>query len=130
MYQVASNEVIAARLQELLSPLVYNQLGYYQLGLRSPILGLPLMRAAVLTLHNLAVELFWQSFMDYAAKPEAYQSSLCELLPTYPEFTGFVFMIQANMDPKRRDRIAFVRVCSVDTPRAKAAGILGSGDKP
>ena len=44
-------EAIAARLQELLSPLVYNQLGYYQqLGLRSRILGLPLMMAAVLTL--------------------------------------------------------------------------------
>ena len=44
-------EVIATRLQELLSPLVYNQLGYYQqLGLRSRILGLPLMMAAHLTL--------------------------------------------------------------------------------
>lgn len=44
-------EAIAARLQELLSPLVHNQLGYYQqLGLRSRILGLPLMMAAVLTL--------------------------------------------------------------------------------
>ncbi|MEG4520462.1 MULTISPECIES: hypothetical protein [unclassified Microcoleus] len=111
MYQVASNEVIAGRLQEFLSPLVYNQLGYDQLGLRSPILGLPLMMAAVLTLHNLAVELFLQSLMDYAAKPEAYQSSLGEVLPTYPEFTGCVFKLQANMDPKRR-RIAFVRVCS------------------
>ena len=29
-----------------------------------------------------------------------------------PEFSGFVFKIQANMDPKHRDRIAFVRVCS------------------
>ncbi|MEG4258525.1 hypothetical protein QUA19_00090 [Microcoleus sp. POL1_C1] len=71
-----------------------------------------MMMAAVLTLHNLAVELFLQSLMDYAAKPEAYQSSLGELLPTYPEFTGCVFKLQANMDPKRRDPIAFVRVCS------------------
>jgi len=31
---------------------------------------------------------------------------------TYPKFSGFVFKIQANMDPKHRDRIAFVRVCS------------------
>ncbi len=44
-----------------------------------------------------------------------------EVSPTYPEFTGFVFKLQANMDPKHRDlrfaaalryRIAFVRVCS------------------
>jgi peptide chain release factor 3 len=33
-------------------------------------------------------------------------------LPTYPEFTGFVFKLQANMDPRHRDRVAFVRVCS------------------
>lgn len=45
------NEVIAARMEELLTPLVYNQLSYYQqLGLRDRILGLPLMVAAVLTL--------------------------------------------------------------------------------
>jgi peptide chain release factor 3 len=31
---------------------------------------------------------------------------------TYPKFTGFVFKIQANMDPKHRDRIAFLRICS------------------
>ena len=34
------------------------------------------------------------------------------VLPTEPKFTGVVFKIQANMDPKHRDRIAFVRVCS------------------
>ena len=32
--------------------------------------------------------------------------------PTHPKFTGFVFKIQANMDKKHRDRIAFMRVCS------------------
>jgi peptide chain release factor 3 len=32
--------------------------------------------------------------------------------PESPEFSGFIFKIQANMDPKHRDRIAFVRVCS------------------
>ncbi|UNU23380.1 hypothetical protein [Microcoleus vaginatus] len=49
--------------------------------------------------------------MDYAAKPEAYQTSLGEVLPTNPEFTGFVFKLQANMNPKHRG-IAFVQVCS------------------
>ncbi len=45
------NEELSAHLQALLSPLVYNQMGYYrQLGLRARILGLPLMVAAVLTL--------------------------------------------------------------------------------
>ena len=30
----------------------------------------------------------------------------------WKKFTGFVFKIQANMDPKHRDRIAFMRICS------------------
>jgi peptide chain release factor 3 len=34
------------------------------------------------------------------------------IAPEHPAFTGFIFKIQANMDPKHRDRIAFVRVCS------------------
>jgi len=63
-------------------------------------------------MNNFGVELFLQSFLDYAAKPEAYNSSIGEVSPTYPEFTGFVFKLQANMDPKHRDRIAFMRVCS------------------
>ena len=35
-----------------------------------------------------------------------------EISPENPEFSGFIFKIQANMDPKHRDRIAFIRVCS------------------
>jgi peptide chain release factor 3 len=35
-----------------------------------------------------------------------------EIAPEHPAFSGFIFKIQANMDPKHRDRIAFVRVCS------------------
>ena len=34
------------------------------------------------------------------------------IAPEHPAFSGFIFKIQANMDPKHRDRIAFVRVCS------------------
>jgi len=34
------------------------------------------------------------------------------ILPGHPYFSGFIFKIQANMDPKHRDRIAFVRICS------------------
>ncbi|MEG4227804.1 hypothetical protein QUA35_15660 [Microcoleus sp. N9_B2] len=106
-------------MQELLSPLVYNQLGYYQLGLRSPILGLPLMMAAVLTLHNFGVELFLQSFMDYAVKPEAYQSSLGEVFATYPEFTGFVFKLQANMNPKHRGCVLVILNTSLVVKHAR-----------
>jgi peptide chain release factor 3 len=61
---------------------------------------------------NFGVQLFLDAFLNYALKPEARNSTAGALPPTYPEFTGFVFKLQANMDPKHRDRVAFVRVCT------------------
>jgi peptide chain release factor 3 len=61
---------------------------------------------------NFGVELFLNSFLDYALKPTPRASSMGEISPDYTEFSGFVFKLQANMDPKHRDRIAFVRVCT------------------
>ena len=61
---------------------------------------------------NFGVQLFLEAFLEYALKPEARNSSAGKLSPTYPEFSGFVFKLQANMDPKHRDRVAFVRVCT------------------
>lgn len=61
---------------------------------------------------NFGVELFLEAFLDYALPPVAYQSSLGLVSPTQDDFSGFVFKLQANMDPKHRDRVAFVRVCS------------------
>ncbi|MGF1492993.1 MAG: peptide chain release factor 3 [Microcoleaceae cyanobacterium] len=61
---------------------------------------------------NFGVKLFLDAFLDYGLKPKAHASSLGEMQPEYPEFTGFVFKLQANMDPKHRDRVAFVRVCT------------------
>ncbi len=61
---------------------------------------------------NFGVQLFLDSFLEYALEPGPRTSTLGQLEPTYPEFTGFVFKLQANMDPKHRDRVAFVRVCT------------------
>jgi peptide chain release factor 3 len=61
---------------------------------------------------NFGVELFLNSFLDYALTPGEHESTQGTIAPTYPEFSGFVFKLQANMDPRHRDRIAFVRVCS------------------
>lgn len=61
---------------------------------------------------NFGVELFLNAFLDYALKPGSHDSSIGEVPPTYQDFTGFVFKLQANMDPKHRDRVAFVRVCT------------------
>ena len=61
---------------------------------------------------NFGVQLFLDAFLDYALKPTPRDSTIGEVSPTHEEFSGFVFKLQANMDPKHRDRVAFVRVCS------------------
>jgi peptide chain release factor 3 len=61
---------------------------------------------------NFGVELFLNSFLNHGLTPESHQSSAGEVAPTDEDFSAFVFKLQANMDPKHRDRIAFVRVCS------------------
>ena len=61
---------------------------------------------------NFGVELFLQSFLDFALKPGPRESTVGMVPPTREEFSGFVFKLQANMDPRHRDRVAFVRVCS------------------
>ncbi|HZY98571.1 MAG TPA: peptide chain release factor 3 [Candidatus Baltobacteraceae bacterium] len=57
---------------------------------------------------NFGVQLFLDEFVDMAPTP----TPRSQVLPDDEEFTGFVFKIQANMDPRHRDRVAFVRVCS------------------
>ena len=61
---------------------------------------------------NFGVQLFLEAFLDYALKPGPRSSSAGEILPTHDHFSGFVFKLQANMDPRHRDRVAFIRVCS------------------
>jgi peptide chain release factor 3 len=61
---------------------------------------------------NFGVEPFLRAFLKYAAPPAAYLSNTGVIKPTYTEFSGFVFKLQANMDPRHRDCLAFVRVCS------------------
>ncbi|MGI8548869.1 MAG: peptide chain release factor 3 [Gemmatimonadaceae bacterium] len=63
-------------------------------------------------LPNFGVEAFLEDFLALAPAPAPRDSTLGRIEPTDTSFTGFVFKIQANMDPKHRDRIAFVRVCS------------------
>ena len=63
-------------------------------------------------LTNFGVEPFLKRFLVLAPPPLPRESSVGLVEPTDEEFTGFVFKIQANMDPKHRDRVAFVRICS------------------
>jgi peptide chain release factor 3 len=63
-------------------------------------------------LTNFGVEEFLHEFLELAPPPTPRESTAGAVEPTGDGFTGFVFKIQANMDPKHRDRVAFVRVVS------------------
>jgi peptide chain release factor 3 len=62
---------------------------------------------------NFGVQLFLDDFIGMAPPP----APRGDIDPKDPRFTGFVFKIQANMDPRHRDRVAFVRVCSGEFAR-------------
>ena len=53
-----------------------------------------------------------QDFVQQAPPPQKRAATTRDVLPDEPRFSGFVFKIQANMNPKHHDRIAFMRVCS------------------
>ncbi|HNC51104.1 MAG TPA: peptide chain release factor 3 [Accumulibacter sp.] len=63
-------------------------------------------------INNFGVQEILQALLDWAPPPQERDGGTRLVQPAEAAFTGFVFKIQANMDPKHRDRIAFFRVCS------------------
>lgn len=63
-------------------------------------------------LTNFGVEPFLRSFLELTAQPAARESNIGLIDPVSENFSGFIFKIQANMNPAHRDRIAFLRICS------------------
>ena len=69
--------------------------------------------------NNFGVQLFLDTFLQCAAQPRsmalappAHGGAAQRVAPTDAHFTGFIFKLQANMDPRHRDKVAFVRVVS------------------
>ena len=63
-------------------------------------------------LNNFGVEAFLQRFLEMTTPPLEHVSGDRLVSPFDPDFTAFVFKIQANMNKAHRDRIAFLRICS------------------
>ncbi len=63
-------------------------------------------------LTNFGVRLFLDSFVELAPPPQPFSSDRGLVAPQEEGFSGFVFKIQANMNPKHHDSVAFLRVCS------------------
>jgi len=63
-------------------------------------------------INNFGVKELLEAFVQYAPAPRARETRQRLVEPVEEKFSGFIFKIQANMDPAHRDRIAFMRVCS------------------
>ncbi|MEN0035411.1 MAG: peptide chain release factor 3 [Cellvibrio sp.] len=63
-------------------------------------------------LGNFGVREMLDGFVEWAPTPRARATHERLVEPEEEKFSGFIFKIQANMDPKHRDRIAFMRICS------------------
>jgi peptide chain release factor 3 len=63
-------------------------------------------------INNFGVREILNALLDWAQPPGGRDATVRTVEPTETAFSGFVFKIQANMDPAHRDRIAFLRVCS------------------
>jgi peptide chain release factor 3 len=70
----------------------------------------PLFFGSAMT--NFGVQLFLDKFCDMGSQPVGRSSRSTLIDPDHEEFSGFIFKTQANLDPKHRDRLAFVRIVS------------------
>ena len=80
-------------------------------------------------MNNFGVQLLLDGFLKYAIPPAPRNSAQGIIKPENDLFSGFIFKIQANMDPKHRDRIAFLRICSGKFTRDMQAIHIKSGKK-
>ena len=78
-------------------------------------------------LKNFGVRDLIDSLAAVAPPPRGQSADRREVEPTEDRMTGFVFKIQANMDPNHRDRIAFMRVCSGRLERGMKAKLVRTG---
>ena len=78
-------------------------------------------------MNNFGVQLLLDSFLEHAPAPTPRTAGERQIAPSHEPFSGFIFKIQANMDPRHRDRIAFVRVVSGKFTREMTVTHVQSG---
>ena len=78
-------------------------------------------------LSNFGVKELLDEFVNHAPPPQPRESEQRDVDPAEDKLTGFVFKIQANMDPGHRDRIAFMRICSGKYEKGKKVLHVRSG---
>ncbi|HEU0163534.1 MAG TPA: peptide chain release factor 3 [Thermomicrobiales bacterium] len=106
------DQIGAARAQQLREEMELLDLAGTPFDLQEILSGqlTPVCFGSALT--NFGVQLFLDRFIEHAPQPGAHETTRRTMEPTDPTFSGFVFKIQANMDPRHRDRVAYVRIVS------------------
>ena len=81
-------------------------------------------------LSTFGIEEFLDTYVDFAPSPSGRETEEGEIVePTDEDFSGFIFKIQANMDPKHRDRLAFLRIVSGKFSRGMDGVLARTGKK-
>jgi peptide chain release factor 3 len=81
-------------------------------------------------MNNFGVQMMLDAFLKYAPPPVGRKNNLEKIIqPDQEAFSGFVFKIQANMNPKHRDRVAFIRIVSGCFKRDMTASNPRTGQK-
>jgi len=78
-------------------------------------------------LKDFGVEQLIAALADFAPPPRPQPSDMREVQPDEPQVAGFVFKVQANMNPQHRDRIAFMRLCAGRFKRGMKLAQVGTG---
>jgi len=116
-----TGDVEDPRFKELLGEHLYNKLreDIALLDIAGDEFDMEKVRAGELTpmffgsaMTNFGIRQFLEAFIEMAPSPSGRKHSEGGVAADDPDFSGFVFKIQANMDPAHRDRIAFIRICS------------------
>ncbi len=78
-------------------------------------------------LTNFGVQTFLETYLQFAPSPQPRESTIGKIDPLSENFSGFIFKIQANMNPAHRDRIAFLRICSGKFERGMTVNLPRTG---
>ena len=77
--------------------------------------------------NNFGIQLMLDGFVEHSAPPGPRDATMGSITPETPAFSGFIFKIQGNMNPRHRDKVAFVRVCSGKFTRDMNVHHMGDG---
>jgi peptide chain release factor 3 len=106
------DEIVGSDVQHLRDEIALIKAGYASFNLDEYLNGKLTPVYFGSAINNFGMKELLDDFAQYAPAPLKRHAVERDVEPDEEKFTGFVFKIQANMDPKHRDRIAFLRICS------------------